>query len=205
MELITFNKDKLAIVPTSQVTPNTWNPKEKNTPEFEKIKKAIQTYGQKAPIIVRTVAPDQYEIIDGEQRYTALKELGSELVLIYNEGEVSDKEARELTIWWQQQVPFSESELAFLVADLVKTYQNVNLPLDNKELESLVKLADFKWEEFKMELAPTNTDTTDADIVETENYSAIYIKLTKAQFLRFKQFIDDEGKDEFLIKLTDAI
>jgi len=86
-------------VPIDQVRPNTWNPKDKNTEEYEKVKLSIQKRIRQ-PIIVRETDTNSYEIIDGEQRWTACKELAFENVLVYNEGKVSDQEARELTIFF---------------------------------------------------------------------------------------------------------
>lgn len=206
MELIKFDQTKLKIVPIEQVTPNTWNPKEKGTPEYEKIKKAIQTNGQKAPIIVRTLQPDQYEIIDGEQRYTALKELGASLILIYDEGTVSDKEAKELTIWWQQQVPFKETDLAFLISKLVAEYKEVNLPFSDAELQNFLELANFDWTEYKMDLSSNETATEDkADTIETTNFKTIEVRLTADKYLKIKRFIEENSQKDFINKLTDSL
>lgn len=148
---IKFDQQKLKIVPIEQVRPNTWNPKDKNTPEFEKIKQGIKLKGLRMPIVVRELAKDEYEIIDGEQRYTACKELGFKNILIYNEGKVSDQEARELTIWYQQQVPFNEIELLPLIKEIVSYTGEYQLPYTEKEVEERLKMLEFDWEKYQKE------------------------------------------------------
>jgi hypothetical protein len=142
---IEFDAKKLTIVPIEQVRPNTWNPKDKDTVEYEKVKISIQQHGQRQPITVRE--NEGYEIIDGEQKWTACKELGFKDVLIYNEGVVDDKLAKELTIAYQQQVPFNELELAKLVDSIVKTFgTDVKLPYSEIQLKTFDDLANYDWE-----------------------------------------------------------
>jgi len=135
-------------VPIDQVRPNTWNPKDKNTEEYEKVKLSIQKKGLRQPIIVRETDTNSYEIIDGEQRWTACKELAFENVLVYNEGKVSDQEARELTIFFQQQVPFNEVELLPLIKEIVSYTGEYELPYTDKEVEERLKMLEFDWNKY---------------------------------------------------------
>lgn len=145
---IEFDATKASIVKIEEVRPNTWNPKDKGTEEYYKIKKGISLKGQRLPIVVREIAGvEGYEIIDGEQRYTACKELGFLKVLIYNEGFISDKEAKELTIWYQQQVLFNEVSLAFLIKEL-SIEEDLELPYTDIEMENFLKIADTDWDKF---------------------------------------------------------
>lgn len=148
---IKFDPQKLKIVLIDQVKPNTWNPKDKNTEEYEKVKDSIRKKGLRMPIVVRQLAMDSYEIIDGEQRYTACLELGFKKVLIYNEGEVSDQEARELTIFYQQQVPFNEVELLSLIKEIVTYTGEYQLPYSDKEVEEKLKMLQFDWDQYNKE------------------------------------------------------
>jgi len=135
-----FEISKVKKVVIDKIRPNTWNPKDKGTEDFEKIKKGIKLKGLRIPIVVRE--NNGYEIIDGEQRYTACKELGFKEVLIYDEGKVSDQEAKELTIWYQQQVPFEEIKLAELVTDIVKN-EDFELPYSDDEIQTYKEMFDF--------------------------------------------------------------
>lgn len=176
---ITFDEKKLAIVPAKQVKPNNWNPKGKDTEEYRKIRKGIDLKGLRQPIIVRETKPDHYEIIDGEQRWTAAAELGMPDILIYNEGKLSDQEARELTIWYQQQVPFEEVPLAKLVAEMMEEYgvDTLELPYDEAELQDFKDLAGFSSE-----------DLEDDD--DDEGLRSIRIVLTAPQYAVVRKALD---------------
>ena len=153
---INFDPKKLKRVSLEEVRPNTWNPKPKGGQDFEKVKKSIEKKGLRGFIVVRE--NDGFEIIDGEQRWTACKELGFDKVLIYNEGEVSDKEAKELTIWWQQQVPFDQIELAYLIKDMDDQYESLELPFEPTELDELLKISNFDFEQYQTERPEIPTD-----------------------------------------------
>lgn len=113
-----FDFTKLKKVPISQVKPNGWNPKDKDTKEYKQVLRSIIANGLREPIVVRELAKDSYEIIDGEQRYTAAGEAGYDEVVVYNEGKMTDKQAKSLTIWYEVQVPFNEVDLSHLVVEL---------------------------------------------------------------------------------------
>ena len=155
MAVVDFDPSKISKVNIDLVIPNTWNPKEKDTKEFKKVKESIFNKGLRGFIAVRNHPEKEghYEIIDGEQRHTASKELGYEEVHIYNEGNVDDKEAKELTIWWQQQVPFEQIQEAYLITDMLKEYQidNIELPYTEAEIKTFENLAKFSFEDYNQE------------------------------------------------------
>ena len=67
----TFNPKNVSIVPISDVHLNDYNPKEKRTAEYEKVKESISLNGFMSPVIVRQVeGEDGFTIVDGEQRDT---------------------------------------------------------------------------------------------------------------------------------------
>lgn len=160
--MIQFDIAKLKEVNISLIRPNSWNPKNKDTMEFDKVVRSIELKGQRLPIIVREVEgtdPQEYEIIDGEQKYRACLKLGIQKVLIYNEGIISDEEAKELTIMFQQQVPMIEVELAKLVVELAKR-PDFQLPYTPSEIETYKGMLDFDWD--KQEVGARNASTVDA-------------------------------------------
>lgn len=131
--MIAFDQTKLAIVKLKDVRPNSWNPKDTNTREYRKILESIKREGQKSPVVVRE--NKGLEIIDGHQRWSALTELGEKEIIIYNEGKVSTKDAKNQTLWWQLQVPFNKTMLAPLVLELQKL--ELHLPYDNDTIAEL--------------------------------------------------------------------
>jgi ParB-like chromosome segregation protein Spo0J len=148
--MIKFDQVKLKIVSIDEVRPNNWNPKDKETEDYKKIKKGIEARGQRMPIVVRE--NKGYEIIDGEQRWRSCKDLGFKEVLIYNEGEISDALAMELTIWYQQQVPFNEIELSGVIKKITESGADFKLPYLQEELDEYLKLAEFNFNEYETEL-----------------------------------------------------
>jgi hypothetical protein len=140
---IIFDREKLDIVNINTVRPNTWNPKAEDTDEYRRIVESLRQNGQRLPIVVREL--DGYEIIDGEQRWRGMKELKAKKILIYNEGEIDDQRARELTIAYEQQVPFDPLDLAELVADMFSQYENVKLPYDEDSIREMINLLSFDW------------------------------------------------------------
>lgn len=156
-----FNPDNIIEVDISNVRTNTWNPKEANTPEYSKVKKSVEINGLKGFIAVRynPNGKTDYEILDGHQRYTAATELGFKKIYVYNEGKVSDKKAREYTIWWQQQVPFEKVQEAQLVTELIKEYADTeSLPYSDAEIEQMKIMTEFSFEEYD-ENADSEKDT----------------------------------------------
>ena len=143
VERLSFDPKQIKVVPISTVRPNTWNPKQKDTKEYERVKRGISLKGLRLPVIVRSNGAG-YEIIDGEQRWTACGELGYERVIIYDAGELSDQEAQELTLWYQQQVPFDDVLLAGLLSGLNTDYANLlEVPFSEEEINEYAALATF--------------------------------------------------------------
>ena len=153
--MIKFDLTKVKKVATNQVVPNQYNPKEKKGEEYQKVLESIKVNGLMAPIFVRELKKNKYEIIDGEQRWTACEELKYKEVLIYNYGKMSDEEAIQKTIWWQQQVPFDEIKLAEVFTDLVNKvggdYSKIKLPYSQEEIEGKIEMLKFDWEQFEKE------------------------------------------------------
>jgi len=186
---INFDQSKLKIVNIDEVRPNTWNPKDKDTPELDKIEKSLDKKGLRQPIVVRE--NKGYEIIDGEQRWTASKRLGAKQILIYNEGLISDKEAQELTIFYQQQVPFENISLAGLITKLVSEYPEIELPYSSSEIDEFQNVSKFDWSEYEK----NNTD-------ESEEKNTNSITFTDEQYEIVRQAIDKVRKNQE--KLSDG-
>lgn len=176
---ITYDKDKLKVVKLDEVRPNEWNPKEKDSPIVSKIEQNIKRIGFNEPIRVRE--NEGYEIIDGEQRWTAARNLGLKEVLIYNEGVMSDKEARASTQWWQVQVPFDDIKLAYEVAQLSE--EDVELPYTAEEIEDFKAMANFDFDQYSTDRPEDDDDgmKTFKVVVGEEAYNVIMRAVAKVQ------------------------
>lgn len=148
-----YNPKNIQKVSIDDVIPNEYNPKQKETKEYRNVVKSLQENGLQQPIMVREV-DGVYVIVDGEQRYTAAKELGFEEIYIYNFGEISDEQAKSLTIWMEVQVPFDEIELAPLVVELNQI--GFELPYTEAQILDFQNLSEFNFEEAYAEKLPDN-------------------------------------------------
>lgn len=175
---ITLDFSKLAVVPIDQVRPNSWNPKDKDTKSFADVKASIAENGLRGFIVVRDnpIEGSPYEIIDGEQRWRACKELEFDKVVIYNEGQVADKKAQELTLWWQVQVEFNELSLAKLVSKMITDFGDIKTPYDEKKIAEMQELAKFSFDDY------TKTGTTPPVMPEGEMLKTFTVQVTTSQY-----------------------
>lgn len=176
---ITYDKDKLKVVSIDDVRPNTWNPKEKDHKNVKLIEQNIKRIGFNEPIRVRE--NDGYEIVDGEQRWTASKNLGLKEVLIYNEGKLTDEEARASTLWWQVQVPFDDIKLAYEVAQL--SSEDIEIPYTAEEIDEFKALAEFDFDQYATERPEFDNDgmKTLKLVLGKEAYNVIMQAINKVQ------------------------
>lgn len=171
---ITYDQSKLKVVKLGDVRPNSWNPKEKDHENIKKIEQNIKRIGFNEPIRVRE--NDGFEIIDGEQRWTAARNLGLEEVVIYNEGKLTDEEARAATLWWQVQVPFDDIKLAYEVAALADL--DVEVPYSESEIADFKELADFSFDDYNSERPDDDPDIRTISIKTTlEQYDIIMLAI----------------------------
>ncbi|HEX2868033.1 MAG TPA: ParB/RepB/Spo0J family partition protein [Ignavibacteriales bacterium] len=69
--------DVLAKIPLSAISPNPYQPRIEFQPEaLEELKKSILANGLIQPVTVRRTGPQKYELISGERRFRACREIG---------------------------------------------------------------------------------------------------------------------------------
>jgi hypothetical protein len=174
---IVWDITQIKTVPIDSVTPNPWNPKELGLPEFERVKMSLEQTGLRLPIIVREVEGG-YQILDGEQRWRASKALGSPEILILNQGVVSDKEAVEMTIYFEQHVPPTQLKLADLLVTHMDKYPNdFQLPYPVLDLDAFRKLHEFDWAS-----ASTKKEDVQSEMDDVQDYKIITLKMKLSDF-----------------------
>lgn len=184
-KIFEFKPENVKKVDIDKIVPNTWNPKSADPPEMEYIKKSLQNNGYATPILVRE-KDGGYEVIDGQHRLLAAKQLGYKKLYIYNAGEVSDEDAKAMTIWMQTQVKFNESELAPLVMELNDL--KIELPYNDLEIEGFRNLATFDFDEAWEEQTPLDVEEKDEKtltiVMTSEQFDIVSraIKKTKAEY-----------------------
>ena len=77
------------------IVPNKWNPNRMPAGTYKKLMSSIKLIGLLSPVIVREIKKNKFEIIDGEHRVKALKELGYINVTCVVK-ECTDEEVKEI-------------------------------------------------------------------------------------------------------------
>jgi hypothetical protein len=146
-----------------ELRPNPWNPNEMDQAMYAKETESIKKFGMVDPITVRAV-PHGFEIIDGENRWKVLRDLGHQQVPIFNLGTVDDAIAKQLTIVLNETRGSAEKQkLSDLLKDLLKSETTEELltvlPFSKEKFEELVDVPAFNWQEFEDQQTPTQKDT----------------------------------------------
>jgi hypothetical protein len=136
------------LLSVTQLVPNAWNPNEQDAFIYEKEKASISRFGFVAPIIVRELTPDVFQIVDGEHRLRAAIDLGF-LYIPCVVIDVSEEEAKQLTIILNETKGSANPEkLRKLLADLRTTVSLGDLtaimPFSPERMSSL--LEGFDWQ-----------------------------------------------------------
>jgi len=183
-EIFEFDPKKLLKVPISEVRENNWNPKDPNSPEYEKVKRSIEINGLTQPIFVRenSDGDTKYEVLDGAHRFRSCKELGFKEIYIYNEGVVPDPLAKSFTIYHQIQVPFDEAELAPIVMELNNL--QMELPYNELEIDGFRNLASFDFDKAYESQTPLKEDNDKDEEILT-------IKMTADQIEKVNNAIEE--------------
>lgn len=146
--------DNVVRVPIGEVHPNDWNPNEQTPFIFEKEKQSILKHGFLDPIDVRSVAKEGqrvYEIVDGEHRWRAAKELGMTEIPVNDFGNVDIDTAKQLTIIRNEtRGQARRDKLAQLIQDLSLNMSiedlKLNLPFAEPEIDSLLSEGSINWD-----------------------------------------------------------
>ena len=199
IDKITVDPARLHVVDIKTVRPNTWNPKDKDTKEYRQVFESIKQNGLMGFIPVRKnpLGESEWEIIDGEQRYTSCVELGYTKILIYDEGEVDDKRARELTIWWQAQVPFNELSLAKMVTNMIEQYGDINTYFSAKQIAEMQELAKFNFDQYQK--APDMPPPPTADLLKN-----FMVQMKESAYNTLQDAIDRAKKHQGNEEMNDA-
>jgi len=167
---MTEKKGMEELVLISKLEPNEWNPNEQSDFIYLREKRSIEKFGFVMPVLVREVG-DKLEILDGEHRYRAMREIHAEGIDIFttpekdhkipkgkiavkNLGVVSDSAAKQLTILMNElhgeADTIKKADLIKGLADEVDFADLAELlPYPEDELKNLIDLADFDWEDYK--------------------------------------------------------
>lgn len=153
-------------VPVDSIFPNPWNPNTQSPFIFDKVKKSIKEFGFVDPILVRELKDETYEIIGGEHRWKAAKELGFTMLPVDCMGKIDDAKAKAMCVL----ANLHGQEDSVRVAKLVKTLtseQQTLLPYDQEYLDQLSKMLDFDFEQFNNAKVPDKKTEATQKLMQT--------------------------------------
>ena len=123
---------------------NTFKLKFRFQDEYIHLLKSIKDKGVLMPLAVRGVKDtDEYEIVDGNQRYLVCQHLGIKVVPIYYLGILSNDEALELAIHLNQHITIDDLNLAEAIAG-----KNLNIPYTDDERKEMESVINFDWSQY---------------------------------------------------------
>lgn len=144
MNNFTTEKKKVDI---KLVRPNPWNPNTMSKEMFEKAKHSLKELGMLGSILVREVC-GIYEILDGEHRWKAAKELEYTEITIESLGEIDDQKAKVLTILLNNLKGKDDLEKRAAIFKELNENQMSLLPFTKEEIENEIKLFNFDFSQY---------------------------------------------------------
>lgn len=139
-------------VPIEKLVPADWNYKTEKPELVEKLKNNLKRNGQIENILIRELKTGFYEVVNGNHRYVALKDLEWKSVICFNLGEISDSKAKRIAIETNE-TKFSADplKLAALIADILQDFPvediSSTMPYSEEEIENFKNVSDFNWED----------------------------------------------------------
>jgi len=190
----------VTIVAIEQLEPNPWNPNVQSDFIFEKEKNSIKKFGFIDPITVREFLGNKLQIIDGEYRWKAAKELAIKQVPVINLGQVSDSVAKKLTLILNETKgeydPFRAGQLIKGVLEHESMEEVVlDLPLKQDEIDNLLELTKFDLNA-KEEVPWQPPEKKDMGSANQENWQELKFVVSEAQAAVINEAIERILKDE---------
>ena len=145
-----MNKTTKIEVDIKLITPNRWNPNTQSKELFQKGVKSVEIYGMLSFPLVRETA-GVYEIIDGEHRWRYCKELGHKTIQVENLGEISDQEAKTLTVLLNNLRGKDDIEKRAKIIQELNEGQLQLLPFTAEEIKNEKELIDFDFSQYERE------------------------------------------------------
>jgi ParB family chromosome partitioning protein len=122
-DLKTNGTSSISEIELSKIQPNPDQPRSIFDQEaLEELAASIKTYGLIQPITLREIAPDQYQIIPGERRYSASAMIGLTAIPAYIK-KASDENVREMALNENiQREDLNSIEIALSFQNLIESY-----------------------------------------------------------------------------------
>ena len=176
------------------IKPNKWNPNVQSDFIFQKSKDSIKEYGFIDPVLVRKTN-GEYQIIDGEHRWRAAKELGYTEIIVEDYGDLSDFNAMILTQIMNNTRGQDDILKRVELINQLEGGQTSLLPWTEEEIENQKKLLDFDFSKYNVA----------EDVEEKPETRTFSVELTTNQFKVLHYVMDltkRKGEKEQLMELA---
>jgi len=163
-DTITYYTD-IQKIDIDKITPNPWNPNAMDEGQLAKLKEWIKTKGFRIPVPARDMDNGTFQILDGEQRWSQLKELGGQHIVIANQGVMTDAEAKIFTLQFRSRGEEDSLKLSEIINDLKIDLDMdailAELPFSQEDIDNLLALQDFDWSQYDSNDKDEDTDQGD--------------------------------------------
>ena len=161
------------VVPIEQIVPNSYNPNKQTDFIYQKEKESIKKHGFIDPLLVRRVTGGKYEIIDGEHRWKAAKELEYKELKVEDIGEIDDFDAMTLTLVMNNTRGQDDVlQRAKLLQDIPDSQLGL-LPFEAEQIKEERDLLKFDFENLKKEARA---------LVDSSDKRTMCFNLTQGQY-----------------------
>ena len=208
------------VVPVESVRPNPWNYNVQTPEIFGKLLQSMRQFGFTQPIVARQTTTG-IEIIDGEHRWRAARELGMKKVRVLNLGAVDDARAKQLSVIFNELGGRpDEVRLAELLREVTQDGVSVDdllavMPYSAAELDMLLETVDFGYVNLSKEdsrEAPGTPEAGHTEVAErppaksksTERKITLTLDAEAAQALEEKLARIDADQSKAVITAVDA-
>lgn len=193
---LTSDMGNFKMIPIEQLSLADWNYKKFNDRKLqEKLVKNIKKNGQIENLIIREMGVGKYEVVNGNHRLLALKEIGTKEVACYNLGAVSLAQAKRIAVETNEtKFGTDKKKLAEIVGDIVDAFDDFEdtTPFDDKEMDTLANMLVGEPEsEDEEEKAPKEKPKKSQTMVSVsgENFKTIKLEVSPDLADRFNTLL----------------
>lgn len=178
-------------VPVDQIDPNPWNPNVQTQFMYGKELESIREFGFVDPVTGRRKADGRYEIIDGEHRWKAAKEIGIPALPFNDIGEIGDAKAKKLTLVMNELKGKPDNEMLGALLGEIKDELGEDefkqaLPYTDADLGALMADDRIDWEQSEK---PGGDERGGTD-PEKGDWKVVTLQLPKDVAMRFKEQVE---------------
>lgn len=172
-----MNAPGFIIVDVSRLVKAPWNYKTDDTAMTARLERNIMRHqkagrgsGQLMNLIVRHIARNKLEVVNGNHRYDVLQKLSVARALVYDLGTVSEKEAQRIAVETNEsKFPVNWMRYQEHVADIARgsSVEEIaaSLPLREEEIRAAIRQQEWTWKDIRADAAPNYHATQTAEVL----------------------------------------